>query len=243
MSSILIIGASSDIGFAIAAQFASKEFDVMLAGRNLAQLETLRSDLAIRFRISSTTHRFDALNFEEHESFLASLPNLPSITVYVSGYMTDNDQAYANWDESLRTIQTNYTGAISILNKVASRYEKEGQGTIVGISSVAGNRGRQSNFIYGSSKAAFTSYLSGLRNRLYKKNVHVLTVLPGFVYTRMTEDLKLPALLTAKPDDVGRAVYNAVIKKRNVIYVKWFWRFIMLVIVLIPETIFKKLKL
>ncbi len=97
--------------------------------------------------------------------------------------------------------------------------------------------------MYGSAKAGFTVYLSGLRNRLFKENVHVVTVLPGFVYTRMTEELDLPKILTAKPSEVGEAVYIAVQRKKNIIYVRWFWRWIMLIIKLIPEPIFKKLKL
>jgi short-subunit dehydrogenase len=117
------------------------------------------------------------------------------------------------------------------------------KGTIVGISSVAGERGRQSNFMYGSAKAGFTAYLSGLRNRMFRENVHVVTVLPGFVYTRMTENLKLPKPLTAEPSEIGEAVYSASINKKDIIYVRWFWRWIMMIIKMVPEFIFKKLKL
>ncbi|HEY2727571.1 MAG TPA: SDR family NAD(P)-dependent oxidoreductase, partial [Parafilimonas sp.] len=116
-------------------------------------------------------------------------------------------------------------------------------GTIVGISSVAGERGRQSNYIYGSAKAGFTAYLSGLRNRLYHDNVHVLTVLPGFVNTKMTAELNLSPLLTASPEQVADAVETAIRKKKNVIYVKWFWKWIMKIIKNIPEGMFKKKKL
>ncbi|HTR29705.1 MAG TPA: SDR family NAD(P)-dependent oxidoreductase, partial [Puia sp.] len=114
-----------------------------------------------------------------------------------------------------------------------------------GISSVAGERGRQSNYFYGSAKAGFTAYLSGLRNRLFHKGVHVLTVQPGFVNTKMTENMPLPgpALLVASPELVADVVYKAVIKKKNVVYVKWFWRWIMLLVKSIPESLFKKLKL
>ena len=122
-------------------------------------------------------------------------------------------------------------------------YVQRGQGTIVGISSVAGNRGRQSNYIYGSAKAALTAYLSGLRNKMYHHKVHVLTVLPGFVNTKMTEHLKLPKPLTAQPEEVANAVYDGVKKKKNIIYVKWFWRSIMTIITSIPEPMFKKKKL
>jgi short-subunit dehydrogenase len=146
-------------------------------------------------------------------------------------------------EETLKTIQTNYTGAVSILNIIAQDFAGRKSGAIAGISSVAGERGRQSNYIYGSAKAGFTAYLSGLRNSLYKDNVHVLTVLPGFVYTKMTENLDLPKLLTANPADVASAVYTGIKKKKNVIYVKWFWRWIMYIIKAIPESIFKRKQL
>jgi short-subunit dehydrogenase len=116
-------------------------------------------------------------------------------------------------------------------------------GTIIGISSVAGERGRMSNYLYGSAKAGFTAYLSGLRNRLFHTGVHVMSVQPGFVYTRMTESLTLPPLLTAKPEQVAADIYKAAAGGKNVIYTKWFWRYIMLIIKSIPEFMFKKLKL
>jgi len=140
-------------------------------------------------------------------------------------------------------ISTNFTGAVSILNIAAKYYVSEKKGTIVGISSVAGERGRESKLIYGSAKAAFSAYLSGLRNKLYKQNVHVISVKPGFVYTRMTENLPLPKLLTAYPSEVADSIYKAVQKRKNVVYVKWIWRYIMLIIKYIPEFQFKKMSL
>jgi short-subunit dehydrogenase len=175
--------------------------------------------------------------------FYDSLSPKPDVTIYVIGYMNDNEKVIGDWNESFRTINTNYSGAVSILNIVAADYGNKKAGTIVGISSVAGNRGRQSNYIYGSAKAAFTAYLSGLRNKMYHSGVHVMTVLPGFVDTKMTEHLTLPKPLTAKPDEVGEAVYNGVRNKKNVIYVKWFWKYIMTIITNIPESMFKKKKL
>lgn len=243
MSTVLILGATSDIGFAIAKKFASEKYDVQLAGRRLDQLEPLQTDLVIRYEINCSIHKFDAADFASHQSFYDSLSPKPDVTVYVIGYMNDNEIAASDWNESLKTINANYSGAVSILNSIAADYQKRKSGTIVGISSVAGNRGRQSNYIYGSAKAAFTAYLSGLRNKLYHDKVHVMTVLPGFVYTKMTEHLSLPKLLTANPEQVANAVYNGVKKKSNIIYVKWFWKWIMLIITSIPESIFKKKKL
>lgn len=243
MSTVLILGATSDIGFAIAKRFAAEKYNVQLAGRNIEQLKPLQSDIEIRYGISCSVHSFDAMKFETHQSFYDSLSPKPGVCIYVIGYMNDNEKVISNWNETSKTIHSNYTGAVSILNIIADDYAAKQSGTIVGISSVAGNRGRQSNYIYGSAKAAFTSYLSGLRNRLYHNKAHVMTVLPGFVYTKMTEHLKLPKPLTAKPEEVAEAVFNGVKKRKDVIYVKWFWRWIMLIITSIPESIFKKKKL
>jgi decaprenylphospho-beta-D-erythro-pentofuranosid-2-ulose 2-reductase len=243
MPTVLILGATSDIGYAIAKKFASEKYSIQLASRNPDVLKPFQSDLGIRYNIECTVHAFDADQFQTHQSFYNSLPNKPDITVYVIGYMNDNDKVIQNWQETLTTINANYTGAVSILNILASDYAIKREGVIVGISSVAGDRGRQSNYIYGSAKAAFTAYLSGLRNKLFHSNVHVLTVLPGFVNTKMTEHLNLPKILTASPEYVGNAVFKGVIKKKDIIYVKWFWKWIMLIIKMIPESIFKKKKL
>jgi len=243
MPTILVLGATSDIGIAIAQKFAQYKYDVHLAARDPATLNTLQSDLSIRFNIQCYIHPFDATHFSSHKSFYESLLPKPDVAICVFGYMNDNEITINNPDETLKTINTNYTGAVSVLNIIASDYALRRQGTIVGISSVAGERGRQSNYIYGSAKAGFTAYLSGLRNKLYEKGVHVVTVLPGFIHTKMTEHLNLPKLLTAQPANVAQSIYTAVQKKKNIVYVKWFWRWIMCIIRLIPEPFFKKSKL
>lgn len=243
MPTVLILGAASDMAVAIAKKFASQGYQVQLAGRNVSRLQPLVSDLTVRYNQSTTLHEFDALDFNSHQNFFNQLQPVPDVTICVFGYLGENEKARSSWIESEKIIHTNYTGAVSILNVVSNAYAERKSGTIVGISSVAGERGRQSNYIYGSAKAGFTAYLSGLRNRMFKEGVHVVSVEPGFVYTQMTADLELPPLLTAKPEDVGESVFKAVKNKSNVIYVKWFWRWIMFVIRSIPESIFKKLKL
>lgn len=243
MPTVLILGATSDMGFAVAKRYAAEKHDIQLAGRNTDQLNTLQSDLHIRFGVNCSVHKFDAVDFYSHAAFYNNLSPKPDITICVIGYMNDNEKVISSLDETLKTINTNYTGAVSILNVIAADYAAREQGVIAGISSVAGNRGRQSNYIYGSAKAGFTAYLSGLRNKLFHNKVHVLTVLPGFVYTKMTENLNLPKLLTAQPDDVANSIYNGIKKKKNIIYIKWFWRWIMLIITSVPEFIFKKKKL
>lgn len=243
MPTVLVLGASSDIGKAIAYKFASSGYDVQLTARSAHSLQTVQSDITIRYNVKCFVYPFDAVAFHEHQSFFEALQPKPDITVCVFGYMNDNERVTASQEETLRTINTNFTGAVCILNLIAAYYTAQKQGAIIGISSVAGERGRQSNYIYGSAKAGFTAYLSGLRNKLYHSNVHVLTVLPGFVYTKMTEHLTLPKLLTATPAQVAEAVFKSVKRKKNVIYVKWFWRWIMYIIKFIPESIFKKKKL
>ena len=243
MASVLLLGANSDMAVAMARRFAKNKFDVILAARNTEPLALLKSDLEIRYGVRTEAVVFDALSFADHQTFYKNLPFVPDVTICVFGYLGDQQKAMNEWTEAEKTLYTNYVGAVSILNVVAKDYERRKEGTIVGISSVAGERGRQSNFMYGSAKAGFTAYLSGLRNQLHKNNVNVITVLPGFVYTKMTENLTLPPALTAKPEQVAEAVYDAVIKKKNVVYVKWMWRWIMLIIKNIPEPVFKKMKL
>lgn len=243
MPTVLILGASSDMAVAIAREFATRRYDIQLAARNIGRLGPLQSDISIRSGMTCTLHEFDALNFDSHQTFFDGLPAKPDITICVFGYLGNNELARSNWEESEKIIHTNYTGAVSILNVVSNHYAARKSGIIAGISSVAGERGRQSNYLYGSAKAGFTAYLSGLRNRMYREKVHVVTVQPGFVYTKMTENLSLPALLTAHPESVAKAVCNAVEKKKNLIYVKWFWRWIMFNIRSVPEPIFKKLRM
>ena len=243
MSTALILGATSDMAVAIAEKFASKGFNIQLAARNTGRLEPLQSDLAIKYGSRVSVHEFDALAFESHQSFFDHLVPKPDVSICVFGYLGENENAVEDWSQASRIIHTNYTGAVSILNIIARYYSLQKEGVIAAVSSVAGERGRQSNYMYGSAKAGFTAYLSGLRNRLYHRGVHVATIQPGFVYTKMTENISLPKLLTADTDEVADAVYSAVVKRKNVVYVKWFWRYIMLMIRNIPEFMFKKMKL
>lgn len=243
MPTVLLLGAGSDMAIALARKYASEKYDVQLAGRNAHALEPLKQDLQVRYGVNASVHVFDATDYNSHLSFFNTLPVVPDITICVFGYLGDQVTAQQNWQEAAQIIHTNYTGAVSILNVVAEVYAQKGQGTIIGISSVAGERGRQSNYIYGSAKAGFTAYLSGLRNRMVKSNVHVLSVLPGFVNTQMTQHLTLPPLLTAQPEDVANAIRKAEKGRKNVLYTKWLWKYIMLIIKSIPEAIFKKLSL
>ena len=238
--SVLILGASSDIGWALATKLNTEGYYIMLAGRDEKPLlDKMKSYSSLDYSV----HKFDARSFDQHKKWFSALPTIPDITICVFGFLGDQKKAESEWNESLAIIETNYTGAVSILNVVAEQYSKQKKGTIVGISSVAGDRGRQSNFIYGSAKAGFTTYLSGLRNKLFVDGVHVLSVKPGFVDTKMTAGLNLPKILTAKPDQVANSIYKAIAKKKNLIYVLPIWFWIMLAIKNIPEGIFKRMKL
>jgi len=228
---------------AIARKFAENKYAVQLAARNSERLQALQSDISIRYQVGCSLHEFDVLRFSAHAPFFESLNPQPDVVICVVGVMEDEDAAFDEWTLTQRMIDSNFTGPVSILNEAARRFAARKNGVLVGISSVAGERGRQSKLIYGSSKAAFSAYLSGLRNKLYKERVHVVTVKPGFVNTKMTEQMTLPKILTAQPAEVAQAVWDAVRKKKNVVYVRWFWRYIMFLIKSIPEFQFKKMNL
>jgi len=244
MKTILILGATSDMAWASARKFAAEGNNIILAVRNKEALTPMISDLQIRYNVKAYGVVFEVNDFESHKMFYDTLPELPDCVACFFGYLGDQNIAEQNWEEALKIINTNYTGAVSILNIATETMRKMGkEGSVIGVSSVAGDRGRMSNYIYGSAKAGFTTYLSGLRNLNHHHNINVLTVKPGFVATKMTENLTLPPLLTASPEQVATDIYNGWKKGKNIIYTKWFWRFIMMIIVLIPEFLFKKLKL
>src|SRR5690606_1151290 len=240
---VLILGATSDLAVTLARKFAVSEYTVTLAARDEEKLQIMAADLHIRYNVPVNTAKFDALDFKSHYTFYHQLKHKPSVVVSVFGYLGDQQTAQDEWSHSALIIDSNFTGAVSILNVIANDFEQRKEGVIVGVSSVAGDRGRQSNYFYGSAKAGFTAYLSGLRNRLFKSNVHVLTVKPGFMKTKMIEGLKTPNALTASPEVVADKIYSAITSRKNVVYVLPIWRFIMLIICLIPEGIFKRLKL
>ena len=237
----LILGARSDIGKAVAHKFASLGHPLQLAARNAAALEAEKTDMELRYEVPVTLHEFDALAIETHIAFVNSLPELPQVAVCAVGLLGKQEESERDTEAATLVLRSNYEGPACILAVLANRFEERGNGTLVGISSVAGERGRSKNYIYGSAKAGFSSFLSGLRNRLARSGVHVVTVLPGFVATRMTEGLDLPEKLTAEPNEVADAIARAVKRKKDVIYVRPVWGLIMLIIRSIPESIFKKL--
>ncbi len=239
MSYLLIIGAKSDIAKATAREYAKHGYDLYLAARNVNELEAFATDVNVRTQKIVKLVELDILNYQSHQVFYDSLDEKPLGVISAVGYLGEQEKAQSDFKEAQCIMDTNYTGVVSLFNIIANDFEKRRNGFMVGISSVAGERGRKSNYIYGSAKAALTAYLSGLRNRLYDAQVHVLTVKPGFVATKMTEDMDLPEKLTAQPEAVAEDIYKAQQKGKNVLYTKWIWRWVMFVIRMIPEWKFK----
>lgn len=240
---VLILGAGSDIALAVAHAYGAAGHPLMLAARDPARFAPDMSDLHLRYAVPVTVHELDVLATESHAGFVASLPVLPEIVVCAAGLLGSQAQSQTEPDHASLILRSNFEGPASILSCLATAFEARGHGVIVGISSVAGERGRASNYTYGAAKAGFTAFLSGLRNRLAGKGVHVVTILPGYVATRMTEGMTLPAALTAQPVEVAHAIRRAVDKRRNIVHVRPIWAVIMTVIRLIPEPLFKRLKL
>lgn len=240
---VLLLGARSDMALAIAHRFARAGHPIQLAARTPATLEAERADIALRYNVEVSLHAFDALETGSFPAFIESLPVLPHIAISAVGAMGEQDENEQDMAAATQVLRSNFEGPALILAELANRFEARGAGTLVGISSVAGLRGRATNYIYGSAKAGFTAFLSGLRNRLAPEGVHVVTVLPGFVATKMTEGMDLPEKLTAQPEEVAEAVHRAVSRGRNTVYVRGIWRLIMLIICTIPEALFKKMKI
>ncbi len=240
---LLLLGGSSDIGLAIARHYAAKGCNIQLAGRNMDQLARSAADIRLRFETSVQVHEFDALDIAAHAAFVGNLDPLPDTAVCVVGFLGNQTEDQQSAISSERVISTNYLGPAIILGELANQFEKRGSGTLIGVSSVAGDRGRATNYIYGSAKAGLTAFLSGLRNRLSSSGVHVVTVKPGYVGTRMTAHMDLPPLLTATPEQVAEATYQADVRHRDLIYVKPVWRLVIGIIQAIPERIFKRMRI
>ncbi|MCD9107841.1 SDR family oxidoreductase [Bradyrhizobium japonicum] len=240
--SAIVLGGSSDIGRAAARAFAKAGFDVALAGRDVAALEPDAADLRARYNVEVALHKFDVLDTASFEGFVSGLAALPDVVISIVGLLGVQQNAESDLAHATTIMRSNYEGPSLILGLFAEKFLARGSGTLVGVSSVAGDRGRASNYVYGSAKAGFSAFLSGLRARASRGGVHVVTVKPGFVRTKMTEGMKLIGPLTVEAPVVGDAILNAVEKKTDVVYVSGKWRLVMLIIKTLPEAIFKKLK-
>ncbi|KAF1008018.1 MAG: Decaprenylphosphoryl-2-keto-beta-D-erythro-pentose reductase [Luteibacter sp.] len=245
MQRVLIIGATSAIAEAVARIYAKRGARLFLWGRSSSKLQAMADDLGVRGAVAVGHASLDVNEIQEHASMLDRAWNeLGGIDVLLiaHGTLPDQHQCEIAVDIALREFATNATSTIALLTLAAQRMEQAGKGSIAVISSVAGDRGRANNYLYGSAKAAVTTFLSGLRQRLSHHGVNVLTIKPGFVDTPMTRDFKKGALW-AKPSAVASGIVNALDKRLSSVYLPWFWQGIMIIIRSIPESIFKRLRL
>jgi short-subunit dehydrogenase len=245
MKKVLIIGGTSAIAQALAAQLAQAGAALFLLGRSAPKLEIVATSLKARYGVTVATAAINFDDFATHapaiEQAAAQLGGL-DVAILCHGSLGDQKACEQDFKLTEAEFRTNCLGAMSFLSHLANRFEPLRAGQIIAISSVAGDRGRQSNYIYGASKAGLTAFLQGLRNRLHASGVKVLTVKPGFVDTPMTAHLK-KGLLMASPEKVARDILRAAERDCCVLYTPWFWRWIMLIIKMIPEKIFRGLKL
>lgn len=243
---VLVLGATSSMAHAVGGALAERGYRLLLAARDEEELWRCAADLRIRHGGEVETVAFDALDLDDHPGFLATVEDRTAGrlggVVSAVGMLGDHDRAASDARHAVEVLRTNFVGVASALTELASLLVKRRGGFIIGITSVAGDRGRQSNFVYGSAKGGLALWLQGLRNRLWPEGVRVITVKPGFVDTEMT--FGLPGLfLVADPDAAGKAIVRALDRRRDVIYVPAFWRYIMWVIRAIPEPVFKRLRL
>ena len=241
---MIILGSNSDVAIAFVEKVLreGKRFSmVYLFTSNIEKTKKLAQHFFAKYEQKCEIVHFDLTK----ENDFSKLEHIDSDLLFcAAGFLGKNSEEglYDDWNTK-QIVEINYSKLIVLMNYFAKKFETKGSGTIIGLSSVAGERGRQSNFIYGSAKAGFTAYLAGLRNYLFHKKVHVMTVIPGFMDTQMTANIETPKPLTAQPDQAANIIYKAYLKKRNVVYVTFVWWGIMMIIRNVPEFIFKKMKM
>jgi short-subunit dehydrogenase len=245
MQRVLIVGATSAIAEATARLFAARGDRLYLLTRNRERLETMAKDLKIRGAESVAFDVLDVNDFDRHPAVLDAASTAMGgidIALIAHGTLPNQKLCEEDFPQALKELNTNAISTISLLTHLANRFEQQRHGVIAAISSPAGDRGRQSNYVYGSAKAALTVFLQGLRNRLHKSGVKVLTVKPGFVDTPMTASFQ-KGFLWAQPERIAKDILKAISASRDVVYTPWFWRPIMVLIRSIPEPLFKRLSL
>jgi len=242
---ILVIGATSAIAQATIRLYAAQQDNLYLLARNSKQLEIIAADAKVRGANQVHFESFDVNQFEQHDIMInrvfESFEQLDMVLI-AHGTLPDQAACQQSPQVTLQEFNTNALSTISLLTLLANRFEHQQQGSIAVITSVAGDRGRQSNYVYGAAKGMVSIFLQGLRNRLNPHNVQVLDIKPGFVDTPMTADFK-KGPLWAQPEHIANSIVKAIHKKRNTLYTPFFWMGIMFIIRNIPEFIFKRLKL
>jgi len=242
---VLIIGATSAIAQDVAKLWAKDNNNLFLAARNQQRLNIVSQDLKTRFSANVETYAMDMNDFSNHQALLTAAENFLNkidVVLIAHGSLSDQKNCELSVEKTFDELSTNFLSVISLLTLIANKMQHQKSGCIAVISSVAGDRGRQSNYIYGTAKGALNVFLQGLRNRLFKDNVAVVTIKPGFVDTPMTKDFK-KGLLWSQPEQVAQLIVKAIDKRQTEVYVPGYWRWIMCVVKSIPERVFQRLNM
>jgi len=242
---IVILGANSGIAKAFSRLYAQTHDHLVLVGRNTDTLENLKADLTIRGAEKISTLEADLADLTQSKAIVQRIHDLaPHIDILLVAYgiLGNHDQAIKDSLETEKILQVNFTSVATLLVEFYEHFKVQKQGTVAVISSVAGDRGRQSNYIYGAAKGGLSTFLQGYRHSLAPFGVHVLTIKPGFVDTPMTASFK-KGLLWIKPEKAAQLIYKAIQNKKNEVYVPGFWKWIMAIIKSVPNVIFHKTKL
>jgi short-subunit dehydrogenase len=240
---VLIVGATSAIAAEVARLYAGGGASLVLTGRNPARLAAVGDDLRVRGAIKVETEVFDVLDRDRHAALVdRAFAGGLDVALLAHGDLPDQQRCQTDPREAARALELNLVATVELLTLLASGFEARGAGTIAVITSVAGDRGRQSNYVYGAAKAGVSVFLQGLRQRLRATGVRVVTLKPGFVNTPMTAHLPRNPLASS-PQRAARAIYRAIEARRDVAYIPWFWRPVMALIRALPESLFKRLRL
>lgn len=234
---VLILGANSDVAKQAIKQYIEKGFSVIAASRNTKSLDKFVQENNFGSKVMVLS--FDSVDFDSHQKFYDELPIKPHIVVYAAGFLFDNQKALTNFKGTQQMMLVNYMGAVSILNVIATDKNNKNLERIIGLSSLSGVRGRKSNFVYGSTKAAFTTYLAGLRQELASRNIKVNALVIGYIRTKINEGLELNESLIMEPDYVAKHIVNA--GNSFMIVPNFKWKIIYLILKVLPESLVAKL--
>ena len=235
INKIQVVGGNSDIGFSVAKKFAENGYNIHLISKDFETLNEKKNYIMKNFKVKCEITQLDIQEKKQVEEFFNKTSDQINVIIIAVGYLEKDEINHE------KIINLNYKSLVFYIEKALIKYNKDNTDlkTIIGISSIAGDRGKKKNNIYSSAKSGFSNYLDGLRQRLYKDNINIITVKPGYVRTKMTKNLKLPELLVTSVEKTGEIIFNSYLKKNKVVYVPGYWRYIMIVYKMIPEFIFK----
>ncbi len=233
---VLILGANSDVAKQFILQYVEKGFAIIAASRSIDSLK----EFVNKNNLSKVSVLyFDASDFDSHQKFYDELPTKPHLVVYAAGFLVDNEKALSNFQGAQQMMTVNYMGAVSVLNIIAMDQSNKNLERIIGLSSLSGVRGRKSNFVYGSTKAAFTTYLAGLRQELAQRNIKVNVLVSGYINTKINAGLDLNKNLLMEPDYVAKHIVNA--GNSFTIVPNFKWKLIYIILKILPESLVAKL--